>query len=62
MSSKVRMALIPPQNLLNLLFHQERLQAGCRRQRILIAAAAFYNQEHAGRGRRARTVWVKPWL
>ena len=56
------MALIPPQNLLNLLLHQERLQAARRRQRILIAAAAVYDQERAGRGRRARTVWVKPWL
>ena len=56
------MALIPPQNLLNLLLHQERLQATRRRQRILIAAAAVYDQERAGRGRRARTVWVKPWL
>ena len=56
------MALIPPQNLLNPLLHQERLQAARRKQRILIAAAAIYNQERAGRGRRAKTVWVKPWL
>ena len=52
------MALIPPQNLLNLLLYQERLQAARRTQIILIAAAAIYD----GRGRRARTVWVKPWL
>ena len=61
-SSKVKMALIQPQNLLNLLLHLERLQAAHRRQRILIAADAVYDQEGAGRGRRARTVWVKPWL
>ena len=56
------MALIPPKNLLNLLLHQERLQAAGRRQRILIAAAAVYDQECAGGGHRGRTVWVKPWL
>ena len=56
------MALIPPRNLLYLLLHQERLQAARQRQRILIAAAAVYDQERAGRDRRARTVWVKPWL
>ena len=50
------------QNLLNLLLHQEKLQAARRRQRILIATAAVYDQERAGRGHRARTVWVKPWL
>ena len=49
------MALIPPQNPLNLLRHKERLQAARRRQRILIAAAAVYDQERAGRGRRTRT-------
>ena len=56
------MALIPLQNLLNLLLHQERLQAARQRQRILMAAAAVYDQERAGRGCTARTVWVKPWL
>ena len=56
------MALIPPQTLLNLLLHKEIFQAARLRQRILIAAAAVYDQERAGRGRRARTVWVKPWL
>ena len=56
------MALIPQQNLLNFLLDQERLQAARRKQRIIIAAAAIYDQERAGRGHRARTVWVKPWL
>ena len=55
------MALIPPQNLLNLLLYKERLQAAHKRQRILIAPAAVYDQERAGQGLRGRTVWVKPW-
>ena len=55
------MALIPLQNLLSVL-HQERLQTARRKPRISIAAASVYGQKRAGRGRRLRTVWVKPWL
>ena len=53
------MSIIPPLRVTQL---QMELRRNRRREQALIVALAVFEQQQARHGRKARTVWVKPWL
>ena len=53
------MSIIPPPRVTKL---QMELRRNRRREQTLIVALAVFEQQQARHGRKARTVWVKPWL